>query len=171
MEFVKTKLEGVVLVKPDVAEDFRGGYVEIYNEELYTKNGVDVHFVQDDISWSMQNVLRGIHGDDHTWKLVSCPYGKFYFVVVNCDEGSSSFGKWDSFVLSDKNHFQVLVPPKFGNAHLALSSQIVFHYKQSHYYDPKGQFTYRWDDPRFNIWWPIKSPLLSRRDEEGHYVS
>lgn len=170
MEIIKTKLDGVLMVKPDIAEDFRGGYVETYNEKEYKEKGIGVDFVQDDISWSSKHVLRGLHGDDHTWKLISCTFGKFYFVVVNCDEASKDFGKWDSFVLSDRNHSQVLVPPKFGNGHLALSDQIVFHYKQSHYYDPKGQFTYRYDDPRFKIWWPIKNPIVSRRDEEGKYA-
>jgi len=170
MEIVKTKLAGVLLIKPDVFDDFRGGYVETYNAKLYKERGIAIDFVQDDISWSSQHVLRGIHGDDHTWKLISCPRGRFYFVVVNCDEQSKDFGQWESFVLSDRNHFQVLVPPKFGNAHLALTPEIIFHYKQSHYYDPQGQFTYRWNDERFKIRWPIKNPILSRRDEEGHYV-
>jgi len=115
-------------------------------------------------------VLKGIHGDNETWKLVSCPHGKFYLVVVNCDTGSKNFGLWQSFVLSDANRLQVLVPPKYGNGHLILSDLAIFHYKQSTYYNPTGQFTYRWDDPKFNIWWPIKNPILSRRDEAGRYV-
>ena len=122
-------------------------------------------FVQDDISVSSKNVLRGIHGDDQTWKLVSCLYGKFYLVVVNCDKQSIDFGKWQSFVLSDKSRLQVLVPPKYGNAHLVLSDMTIFHYKQSTYYEPSKQFTYKWDDSQLNIWWPIKNLILSQRDE------
>ena len=166
----KTSLEGVLLIKPVAFEDHRGEYVELYNEELYRRNGVMADFVQDDISVSSKNVLRGIHGDDHTWKLISCLRGKFYFVVVNCDASSPQFGKWQAFTLSDRNRWQVLVPPMFGNGHLALTDRIIFHYKQSSYYDPRGQFSYRWDDTRFNIWWPVKQPILSRRDEEGRYV-
>lgn len=161
----KTNLDKVLLIKPDVFEDFRGQYVEIYNEELYRKNGIDIKFVQDDISVSSKNVLRGIHGDSETWKLVSCLYGKFYLVVVNCDVDSKNFGQWQSFVLSETNRLQVLVPPKYGNAHLTLSDQAIFHYKQSTYYNPAGQFTYKWNDPRFKIWLPIKNPILSQRDE------
>ena len=170
METGKTNLEGVLQIKPDVFEDHRGEYVETYNEELYRKNGIDIKFVQDDISVSAKNVLKGIHGDAETWKLVSCLYGKFYLVVVNCDIDSENFGKWQSFVLSEANRLQVLVPPKYGNAHLILSDKAIFHYKQSTYYDPSRQFTYKWNDPRFNIWWPIKNPILSPRDEVGHYV-
>lgn len=166
----KTKLEGVLLIKPDVFKDFRGQYIETYNKELYRKNGIDIKFIQDDISVSRKNVLRGIHGDDQTWKLISCLYGKFYLVVVDYDKNSKDFGKWQSFILSDKNRLQVLVPPKYGNAHLILSKLAIFHYKQSTYYNPKAQFTYKWNDPRFKISWPIKNPILSQRDKSGHYV-
>jgi len=170
MEISEAKLEGVLLIKPDMFEDHRGEYVETYNELLYNKNGINVKFVQDDISVSARHVLRGIHGDAETWKLISCLTGKFYLVVVNCNRESKDFGTWQSFVLSDKNRLQVLVPPKYGNGHLILSDIAIFHYKQSSYYDPSRQFTYKWDDPALNIWWPVKNPVLSMRDEVGHYV-
>lgn len=165
----KTKLDGVLLVKPEVFEDFRGQYVETYNDRLYAEHGITAKFVQDDISVSSRHVLRGIHGDGETWKLVSCLYGKFYLVVVNCDKQSRGFGQWQSFVLSDANRLQVLIPPKHGNGHVVLSDQAIFHYKQSSYYNPSGQFTYRWDDPALKIWWPVKQPLLSQRDELGRF--
>ena len=170
MQISKTKLDGVLLLKPEVFEDFRGQYVETYNEQFCRDNGIDVKFVQDDISVSSQHVLRGIHGDAETWKLVSCMHGKFYLVVVNCDKESKDFGKWQSFVLSDVNRHQVLIPPKHGNGHVVLSETAIFHYKQNTYYNPKGQFTYIWNDPQLKIWWPVKNPLLSQRDEVGHFV-
>ena len=166
----KTNLEGVLLIKPEIFEDFRGTYVETYNEEEYNKHGITQKFIQDDISTSSKGVLRGLHGDAETWKLISCMYGRFYFVVVNCDENSADFGKWQSFTLSAENQYQVLVPPMHGNGHFILSDVAIFHYKQTSYYNPKGQFTYKWNDPKLGIWWPTKSPILSRRDEEGHYV-
>ena len=169
MEVSKAKLDGVLRIKPPtIFEDFRGTYVEIYNEKLYTEAGIEVKFVQDDISVSSKHVLRGIHGDSETWKLISCLHGKFYLVVVHWDEASPQFGQWDSFVLSDQNRLQVLVPPKFGNGHLVLSEMSIFHYKQSTYYDRAGQFTLLWNDPQLNIWWPVKDPILSRRDEGIH---
>jgi dTDP-4-dehydrorhamnose 3,5-epimerase len=166
----KTELEGVLFIKLDAFRDQRGEYVETYNEDLYRQHGIEVKFIQDDISVSKRNVLRGIHGDNLTWKLISCFYGEFYLVVVNCDPASSNFGKWLSFSLSDRNHFQVLIPPKYGNGHLVLSESAIYHYKQSTYYDPAKQFTYKWDDPRLSIKWPIDCPILSKRDELGHYV-
>ena len=162
----KTRLTGVLFIKLDVFEDHRGQYIETYNEQVYRENGIAVQFVQDDISISSQNVLRGIHGDADTWKLISCLFGKFLLAVVNCDRESRDFGKWQTFTLSDTNRYQVLVPPKFGNGHLVLSEKAIFHYKQSTYYQSaEKQFTYRWDEPKFNIWWPIKNPILSPRDD------
>lgn len=170
MKIEKTNLDGVLVLKLDAFEDHRGQYVELYNEMNYQGNGIDIKFVQDDISISTHNVLRGIHGDQDTWKLISCLFGKFYLVVVNCDKESESFGKWQSFVLSDTNRQQVLVPPKYGNGHLVLSDQAIFHYKQNTYYNPSGQFTYLWNDPNLNIWWPVKNPILSIRDEIGKFT-
>lgn len=162
----KTKLDQILLIKPPTNfEDFRGEYIEIYNEELYRQAGIDVEFKQDDISISSKHVLRGIHGDQNTWKLVSCLQGNFYLVVINWDETSPQYRQWESFTLSEKNRLQVLIPPKFGNGHVVLSETAMFHYKQTTYYDREGQFTLLWNDPDLKIWWPIKNPIVSRRDE------
>lgn len=166
MQIQKTILDEVLLITPPtIFEDFRGSYVELYNKILFEEAGLTVNFIQDDISVSSRHVLRGIHGDSVTWKLVSCLYGKFYLVVVNWDENSKQYGQWESFVLSDHNRQQVLIPPKFGNGHLVLSEEAIFYYKQSSYYNRAGQFTILWNDPKLNIWWPIKRPIVSQRDE------
>ncbi len=162
----KTNLEGVLLIDLDVFEDFRGQYVETYNEKLYKEKGIDVKFVQDDIATSSKDVLRGIHGDLEDWKLVSCLYGKIYVVIINCDTDSKNFGQWQAFTLSDAKRQQILIPPKHGNSFLTLSDMSVYHYKQSTYYNRSSQFTYKWNDPRFKISWPIKNPILSERDKE-----
>ena len=161
-----------MIIKPDTAEDFRGSRTEIYNKDFLSKNGIEVDFVTDDYAITSKHVLRGLHGDDRTWKIMSCFYGKNYSVVANCDETSKNFGQWEAFILSDSNRWAVLVPPKYGDINLALSDKTVIYYKQSTYYEanPNGQFTYKWDDPRFKIWLPIKTPILSRRDEEGYYA-
>lgn len=169
-EIVRTKLDEVLLIKQEVFEDHRGEYIELYNEQDFNLSGINMKFVQDDISVSSKNVLRGIHGDNVTWKLVSCLLGRIYMVIVNCDQASHKFGAWQSFVLSDRNRYQVLVPPKHGLAVLALTAKIIFYYKQSTYYNPSAQFTYKWNDPRFNIFWPIQEPILSRRDSLGNFV-
>lgn len=166
METFPTTLDSVRLIKPPtIFEDFRGHYVETYNERLYREAGIDQHFIQDDISVSRRHVLRGIHGDDKTWKLISCLQGSFYMVVVNNDPQSSQYRKWTSFTLSDTNRLQVLVPPKFGNGHVVMSEQAIFHYKQTTDYDRSGQFTLIWNDPALNIWWPVQDPIVSLRDQ------
>ena len=166
----KTKLKGVLQIVPDVFLDRRGRFIETYNEKLYKEKGINVDFVQDDISCSKKNVLRGIHGDKETYKLVSCSFGKLFFVVVNCNVKSKDFGKWQSFELSDENRLQIFVPPNHGSAYLVQSREAIFTYKQSTYFTPGIQFTYRWDTPLFKIKWPIKNPILSARDKLGRYA-
>ena len=101
----------------------------------------------------------------------SCFEGKFYLVVVNNDENSPQYKQWESFILSEQNRVQILVPPKFGNGHMVLSERAIFHYKQNTYYNPKGQFTIRWDDPEYKIKWPTTNPILSKRDAVGYIVN
>lgn len=176
----KTTLEGVLLIKPEPFEDFRGEYVETFNEKIYAEEiykslkgtsyqiqASHIRFVEDDISTGCHGVLKGIHGDTKTWKLVQCLFGKFYLLVLNYSTKSKSYGTWQGFTLSDKNRLQVLIPPMYGNGHLVLSEYDIYHYKQSTFYNPENQFTIKWNDPKFKFWWPIKNPILSLRDETG----
>jgi dTDP-4-dehydrorhamnose 3,5-epimerase len=91
-------------------------------------------------------------------------------MVVNNDATSAQYKKWQGFTVSDTNRHQILVPPKFGNGHVVLSDKAIFHYKQNTYYNPKTQFTIIWNDNNYGMWWPIKNPILSRRDELGRFV-
>jgi dTDP-4-dehydrorhamnose 3,5-epimerase len=86
-------------------------------------------------------------------------------VVLDLDKGSSTYKQWESFVLSDNNKKQVLIPPNHANGHLILSKKAIFQYKQSEYYSPGEQFTIKYNDPEYNIWWPINNPILSKRDQ------
>lgn len=172
IKILKTKLKDVLLFKPNIFEDFRGTYTEIFNKEKYEQIiqeqlGKKVKFLTGNEFLSRQNVLRGLHGDDRTWKLFNCSKGTVYIVVVNCDKNSANFGEWEAFTLSDRNKHQLLVPPKHGNGTLAIGGDVVIHYKQSEYYrGAENQFTYKFNDSKFNIWWPIKNPILSQRDEK-----
>ena len=167
MKVETTPLEGVLLITPPTMfTDHRGAYVELYNKETYAAAGIDQEFVEDDISVSAGNVLRGVHGDMRTCKLVSCLEGTFYLVVVNFDESSPQYRQWTSFTLSEENRLQVLIPAKFGNGHAALSERAIFHYKQSNAYDRASQFTIRWDDPAIGMEWPLSAPILSDRDRD-----
>lgn len=162
--FKDTNLEGVKKITPTAFEDHRGTYVEIYNKDFMKENGVELNFIQDDISVSYKNVLRGIHGDKKTYKLVSCLYGEFQLIVVNNDPESPQFKKWQTFDMSFRNKSQILIPPKFGNGHLVLSELAIFHYKQNTQYDLNSQFTIKWNDPSYKFEWKSNSPILSERD-------
>ena len=158
MKVTETELKGVLLITLNPFEDFRGHFVELYREDTYART-LGIKFVEDDISVSRKGVLRGIHVDSEAWKLLTCLHGTIYLVIVNKD-----FDKWQSFTLSDSST-QILVPPKYGIAHLVLSHEAILHYKQSLAYDLSRQSTYRFDDPRLGIFWPIRNPILSRRDD------
>jgi len=165
LEVSKTNLDGVLSIIPATNfEDHRGKYLEIYNREIYNNAGLSQDFIQDDISTSHHNVLRGIHGDGKTWKLVSCLIGSIYLIVVNNINNSSQYRKWESFTLSENNYRQILIPPNFGNGHLVLSSSAIFHYKQTTNYDRNSQFTISWNDPKYNFIWPSSNPITSVRD-------
>ena len=159
------KILKLCIITPNtIFKDHRGEYIESYNKEIYEKMGVPIEFVQDDFSISQKGVLRGIHGDRKTWKLVSCIHGAFFLVVINNDKKSKDYGKFESFVLSEKNKTQILIPPNYGNGHQVITKKAIFHYKQSTFYERSSQFTIKWNDPKINIQWPINKPILSKRD-------
>ena len=160
----KTDLSDVILIKPSIFEDHRGMYVETFNEEDYRQNNLNIKFVRDDVSTSSKNVLRGLHYDNKTWKLIHCMYGKIYFVVADMRKDSGQYLKWQSFILTSDNRHQVLVPPGFANGHYVLSDHCIFHYKMSEYYDPENEKGVKWNDPKLNIFWPASDPILSEKD-------
>ena len=154
-------IDGVQIIEPDAFTDHRGDLWTIWKEGDY-----NLKFNHDKVSTSKKNVLRGIHGDNKSWKLVTCLYGKIYLVVLN-----TVSKKWGSIVLSDDNKKMVLIPPTYGNGHCVLSDHAVFMYKWSYegeYPDVEDQFSISWNDPTFNIDWPVKNPILSQRDEKKH---
>jgi len=152
-----------VLRPPTFFHDARGEYVEIFNEAQFP--GDAPRFVCDDISVSRKGALRGIHGDEKTWKLVTCLAGAFYLVVVCHDVTSKMYGQHAAFTLNAVNRLQVLIPPKWGNGHLALEDGTIFFYKQSQAYDRAGQFTLYWNNPALGIHWPMKPTIISARDD------
>ncbi len=134
--------------------DKRGHYWTSWKKNLI-KN---LEFKHDKFSLSKKNVLRGLHGDKKTWKLISCPYGKLFLVVVNCIKNSKDYLKWKSYILSHKNGLQVLVPPNYANGHYCLSKVCLFHYKLSYsgkYEDVDKQFFFKWNAPEYNIKGPL----------------
>tara|TARA_A100001015_G_C14937986_1_gene691300 strand:+ start:705 stop:1178 length:474 start_codon:yes stop_codon:yes gene_type:complete len=146
-------------------KDKRGFYWTSWLKTKYPK----INFIHDKFSISKKNVLRGLHGDDKTWKLVSCIYGEVYFVIVNYKKKSKDFLKFKTYNLSHLNRKQVLIPPNYLNGFLCLSKICVFNYKLSYkgkYNDVKNQFSMKWNDKRLKINWPRKKNLiLSNRDK------
>ena len=164
------------LYRPEMADifyDYRGEYVETWNIENYKVfnpkgSGNEIIFRQDDISTSTKHTLRGLHGDNKTWKLVSCIYGSLLQVVVDMNYDSATYLEWELFTINDKNRQQILVPPGYANGHLVMSDFGIFSYKQSTLYGgAKEQFTVKWNDPKINIPWPINNPILSLRDKNA----
>jgi len=170
MKIIESELKGVYVIDLEPFEDHRGEYVSLHDENKYGSHGINVRFIQDSVIFTKKNVLRGIHGDDKTWKLISCLKGDVYQVIVNCNKDSKDFGKWAKFLLNEKKRQQIVVPPKFGNAFLILSDEAIYNYKQSSSYEVGSmQFSYRWNDPFFGIDWPVKNPILSQRDAEAKF--
>jgi dTDP-4-dehydrorhamnose 3,5-epimerase len=168
MHFLKTDLSGVLALQPEKFIDHRGSYLEIYDREKY-KDFLDVEFLQDDVSVSSRHVLRGIHGDYRTAKLVTVLSGTGYALIVDNREESSTYRKWQSFTLSQENNTQLFLPPGIGNSILSMTDNLIYFYKQSTSFLPEKQFTIKWDDPSYGFWWPIENPILSRRDFCGEY--
>ena len=148
------KIKDVKIIIPDVHCDYRG---DLWT--LWKKGEHNLDFNHDKVSTSRKHVLRGIHGDKKSWKLITCLYGELYFVVVDNREYSYTYKVWDSLILNDRIRKQVLIPPGVGNG---------FHYKWSYegdYPDVDQQFTIKWNDPDININWPINNPILQQRDK------
>jgi dTDP-4-dehydrorhamnose 3,5-epimerase len=153
-------LPEVKIYQPDSFEDFRG---ELYT--LFKQEDSNLIFNHDKVSVSRKNVLRGLHGDSKSWKLITCLAGEVMLVVVDNRKDSHNYLKWDSIILTAKNRKSVLVPPMFANGHLVLSEEATFFYKWSYpgnYPDVEDQFTLKWDS--LGIHWPISNPILSKRD-------
>lgn len=171
MEIIKTSLDGVKLIRPAIAfEDHRGLIFEHFNSVNYGEVGIG-WFVQDTISMSYRGVIRGLHGDAVTTKLVSCLHGRVYTVVVNYLKNHPQFLKWETFTLTGDNRLQLLVPIGFGNGYQVLSNKAIYCYRLSVLYDGQDkQFSVNPLDPKLGIPWPIRNPILSKRDREAPYL-
>jgi len=167
----KSPILGLKQIYPQTFfKDNRGVYIESFNKKHYKKI-LKSDFLEDDFSINKKKVFKGIHGDNRTWKLTSCIYGKCESIIVNCDKKSKKFGYWEKFILSPKNYFQILIPPSYGNSFLVLSDYAVYHYKQTEYYEgQKKQFTYNYKDPFLNIKLSIKNPIVSKRDNDVPFI-
>lgn len=163
------KLKGVWIIETDIAKDNRGDiWTSFLKREIDKLLPNQLTFIHDKFSKSKQNVLRGIHGDSKSWKLVTCVYGDIFQVVVDCRKESETYKLYESFHINESNQISILISPRMGNAFYVKSNIGVYHYKlayEDNYIDADEQFSYRWNDPLFQIKWPSKSPILSERDK------
>ena len=161
-------ISGLRIITPSVYDESRGSIWTSYNtNQIGSLIPEGLSFKHDKFSSSKYNVLRGIHGDNKSWKLVSCVYGSVLQVVVDLREDSSSYSAHECFNLGCDDHRSVLIPPGLGNAFYVKSSVATYHYKlayQGAYADADEQFTVAWNDPKINIDWPSSDPILSERD-------
>jgi dTDP-4-dehydrorhamnose 3,5-epimerase len=165
---IEAELAGARLFVPDVFNDDRGYFKEIYSRRKYEELGLDDEFLQDSISLSSRNVIRGLHGDRDMSKLVQVLRGRAWDVIVDARRGSATFGKWQGFELSDDNHAQLYVPKGFLHGFLALTDGVLFSYKQSALYEPAREFSARWDDPTLGIRWPLAGEAhVSEKDRRN----
>ena len=161
------KIKGVEIYTPDVHTDYRGDYWTIWKKPLLQDSHLN-NFNHDKISTSRKNVIRGIHGDFKSSKLVTCLYGELYFVLVDNRKESPTYMQWDHIILDDRSKKQIWIPPGVGNGFCVLSHKSVFHYKWAYegtYPDVAEQFSIKWNNEKLNINWPIQSPILSERDK------
>ncbi|HRI46797.1 MAG TPA: dTDP-4-dehydrorhamnose 3,5-epimerase family protein [Ignavibacteriaceae bacterium] len=159
----------VKVFTPSVSEDTRGTIFTTYSKDIYSRFlPKNLEFIHDKFAESKKNVLRGLHGDSKTWKLITCIYGEIFEVVADMREDSPTYMQWESYELNSKNKKQILVPPNFVNGYCVLSDFAVFHYKLAYigeYFDVAQQKVVKWDDDILKINWPIENPILQTRDK------
>ena len=168
MEVVKTPIEGVLLIKPQVVGDARGYFVETWQKERYEAAGINLPFVQDNHSKSTKGILRGLHFQKQhpQGKLVMVSLGEVFDVAVDIRKGSPTFGKWFGAILNQENQNQLWIPPGMAHGFVVLSDVAHFHYKCTDFYHPGDEGSIRWNDPTIGIDWPYKEePVLSAKDQ------
>ena len=168
MNVISTSLSDVHILEPKVFEDHRGFFVETYHHERYRKFGIHQMFVQDNLSYSVKNTLRGLHYQLHhpQAKLVQVVTGKIFDVAIDIRQGSPSFGKWAGATLSAQNHRQMFIPVGFAHGFWVLSETAHVLYKCTEVYHPDDERGILWSDPEIGIEWPVKNPILSERDKQ-----
>ena len=168
--FLKTSIEGLIIVEPTAFGDSRGYFMETYQQKDFAEAGINVCFVQDNQSSSTKGVLRGLHYQiEHSQsKLVRCIRGEVFDVAVDLREGSPTYGKWEGIVLSEENRRQLFIPKGFAHGYYVLSDVAEFVYKVDDFYYPGDEGGYMWNDPAIGVKWPIKegdTVILSEKDK------
>ena len=174
--FKKSDQLELIIIYPNRHKDKRGYFQETYSHKLYSELGIEVEFVQDNLSISHQKgVIRGLHYQSPPFaqgKLVRCGHGAIFDVAVDIREGSPTYGKWEGFELSAENGFQLYIPPGFAHGFLTLEPNSEINYKCSDYYKPKAEGSLYWGDKTIDIKWPVMGdPIISEKDANAPHLN
>jgi dTDP-4-dehydrorhamnose 3,5-epimerase len=167
LNFEKTFIEGLIVVKPDIMTDERGFFLESFNKKKYEDGGINFTFVQDNLSKSVKGTIRGLHyqvGEFSQGKLCSVVAGKVLDVAVDIRFGSPTFGKYFSIQLNDDIKNQLWIPPGFAHGFSVLSETAVFSYKCTALYNKQSERAILFNDPALNIDWNTEKPIISEKD-------
>jgi dTDP-4-dehydrorhamnose 3,5-epimerase len=172
MKFTQTKLEGVLIVEPDIFGDHRGWFMETYTESKFHEQGLQLKFVQDNQSFSAtKGTLRGLHyqiNPKAQTKLVRCTKGAIFDVAVDIRKGSPSYGKWFGIELTADNKKQLLIPKGFAHGFMTLTDSVEVQYKCDEQYSSECDGGILWNDPEIGVEWPMHiQPVLSAKDEKA----
>jgi dTDP-4-dehydrorhamnose 3,5-epimerase len=171
MKVTRTDIPEVLVLEPRVHQDDRGFFLESYNRRTFRDaTGLKVDFVQDNYSFSVRNVLRGLHYQirQAQGKLVHVMAGEIFDVAVDLRRNSPTFGKWVGVTLTGAGHRMIWIPPGFAHGYLVLSEQAIVFYKTTEFYGPEHERTIIWSDPTLDIRWPLEdAPVVSNKDRHG----
>jgi dTDP-4-dehydrorhamnose 3,5-epimerase len=170
MKIIETPLPGVLVIEPKIFSDERGYFLESYNEQGMAEIGIRQRFVQDNQSFSVRNVLRGLHYQTQKpqGKLVRVIEGEILDVAVDLRKDSAAFGRWCSVRISGKNNCMIWIPEGFAHGFRVVSESAHVLYKATDFYAPDGERTIVWNDPTLGIDWQLEEPpLISEKDRNG----
>jgi len=170
MEIIKTNLEGILIIKPDVFRDDRGYFFESFNYTRFMKEGLDLSFVQDNESSSKKGVLRGLHFQVPPFeqaKLVRVMKGAALDVAVDLRKTSPTFGKWTSILLTGENKWMFWIPAGFAHGFVTLEDDTIFFYKCTNVYSKESERSIIWNDADLKIEWSIQDPIISEKDRSA----
>lgn len=171
MKATSTDLPDVLVLEPRVFQDERGFFLESFNKRTFREaTTLEVDFVQDNQSFSVRNVLRGLHYQvrQPQGKLVQAIAGEIFDVAVDIRRSSPNFGKWTAVNLSGSNHRMLWIPPGFAHGFVVLSEHALVLYKTTDYYAPAHERTIVWSDPTLGIRWPLEAaPIVNEKDRRG----
>lgn len=172
-EIFKESLEGVRVIKRSFYVDERGYFEEMYRKSLYRELGIETDFVQDNHSFSIKGVIRGMHFQSYPGqaKLITVTVGSIYDVFVDIRPNSSSFGKYGARILKAEENEQLFIPSGYAHGFAVLSDEAHVFYKVSSGYNPETEHTFRYDDPKIGIEWPISQPILSEKDRNAKFLN